>query len=105
MMSERDEASNPFDFWQDAKEAPIKAFLDGRALHPGAHVLLHPKKHQDIFDAVLAGKLATVESIQEDWEGRIYVVVTVDEDPGRDLGQEQLVGHRFFFDLDEVSWP
>lgn len=104
-MNERDEAWNPFDLWQDAKETPIQAFLDGRPLNAGAHVLLHPKKHQDIFDAVLAGKLATVESIQEDLEGRIYVVVTIDEDPGRDLGQEQLVGHRFFFDLDEVAWP
>jgi hypothetical protein len=31
------------------------------------------------------------------------VTVTVDDDPGKDLGATGQVGHRFFFGLDEVE--
>ncbi len=29
---------------------------------------------------------ATVEAIEQDFEGRVYLAVTVDDDPGKDLG-------------------
>ena len=29
--------------------------------------------------------------------------VTIDDDPGRDLGEERLIGHRFFFTPEEVE--
>jgi hypothetical protein len=51
----------------------------------------------------LAGKTATIESIEQDFEGRVYLAVTVDEDPGRDFGQLRQPGHRFFFSPPEVE--
>ena len=46
---------------------------------------------------------ATVESIEQDYEGQVYLAVTVDEDPGRDLGVLRQPGHRFFFRPEEVE--
>ncbi|HEX2099439.1 MAG TPA: hypothetical protein VHF69_02180, partial [Candidatus Synoicihabitans sp.] len=72
-------------------------------LKPGDAVILRPKRRADIFDLALAGRRATVSSIERDFEDRIHVCVTVDDDPGRDLGLEGKPGHRFFFDLDEIE--
>jgi hypothetical protein len=36
-------------------------------------------------------------------EGRVYLAVTIDDDPGRDLGQLRQPGHRFFFTPEEVE--
>jgi hypothetical protein len=52
---------------------------------------------------VLDGQTATIESIEEDFEGRVYLAVTVDGDPGRDLGALRQPGHRFFFRAGEVE--
>jgi polyisoprenoid-binding protein YceI len=54
------------------------------------------------MDLALAGMTASIESIEQDYEGRIYLAVTVDEDPGKDLGALRLPGHRFFFQPEEV---
>jgi hypothetical protein len=51
----------------------------------------------------LDGKVAAVESIEQDFEGRVYLAVTVDDDPGKDLGALRQVGHRFFFLAEEVE--
>lgn len=67
---------------------------------PGTRVRLRPKGRADIFDLALDGRSATVQSIERDLEGRTHVVVTVDDDPGKDLGA---YGHRFFFKPDEVE--
>ena len=45
----------------------------------------------------LRGKIATIASIEQDFDDRIHLAVTVDDDPGSDLGQRGLPGHRFFF--------
>jgi hypothetical protein len=73
------------------------------ALDAGTRVRLHPRHGGDILDLALAGKTATVVKIEQDYEGRVYVAVTVDDDPGRDLGLEGRPGHRFFFHPDEVE--
>jgi hypothetical protein len=69
-------------------------------LSPGASVVLRPRVGGDIFDLALAGRRATVAAIEHDLEGRVHVAVTVDDDPGRDLG---IHGHRFFFTPDELE--
>ena len=58
-----------------------------RAYRPGDQVRLRPGRRADIFDVALAGRVATVASIEQDFEGRVYLAVTVDDDPGRDLGR------------------
>ena len=72
-------------------------------IRQGDRVRLRPRARADIMDLALAGKIATVDSIEQDYEGRAYVAVTVDDDPGRDLGALRQPGHRFFFAPDEVE--
>jgi hypothetical protein len=69
----------------------------------GDHVRLCPRGRADILDLALAGKTATVEAIEQDYDGRVYLAVTVDDDPGRDLGTLRQPGHRFFFSPEEVE--
>ena len=69
----------------------------------GRKVLLKPKSSRDAFDMFLNGKTGIVESVEQDFENRIYIAVVLEEDEGRDLGFAKSVGHRFFFDLDEIE--
>lgn len=69
----------------------------------GDRVRLHPRGRADILDLALAGKTATIEALEQDFEGRVYLAVIVDEDPGRDLGALRQPGHRFFFLPEEVE--
>ena len=75
----------------------------GVELKPGDRVRLCPLGRADIFDMALAGKIATLVSIEQDYENRIHLAVTVDDDPGSDLGLTGKPGHRFFFGIDEVE--
>jgi hypothetical protein len=85
-------------------DAPPRALRIGDTeVGPGARVVLRPQRRSDILDLVLAGRAATVVSVEQDWDGQSYVTVTVDDDPGRDLGAEGKPGHRFFFAPDEVE--
>jgi hydrogenase maturation protease len=66
-------------------------------------VRLRPKPGGDVFDLALAGERATIASVEEDFEGRVHYAVTVDADPGRDLGASGMPGHRFFFSAEELE--
>ncbi len=58
----------------------------------------------DIFDIALNGKIAIVESVERDFEDRVHLAVTVEDDPGRDLRSiARQIGHRFFFSPEEVE--
>ncbi len=72
-------------------------------VRPGDRVVLRPGGRADILDMALAGKTATVDSIEQDYDSRVYLAVTVDDDPGRDLGTLRQPGHRFFFGPEEVE--
>ncbi len=74
-----------------------------KPVREGDRVRLRPKRRADIFDIALAGRVATVRSVERDFENRVYVCVTVEGDPGEDLGIQGQPGHRFFFDADEVE--
>ena len=69
----------------------------------GDRVRLRPRGGGDILDLALVGKTATIESIEQDFEDRIYIAVTVDDDPGKDFGTLRQPGHRFFFAPSEVE--
>jgi len=75
----------------------------GVELKTGDHVRLRPRAGGDIFDLALAGKIATIEAIEQDYENKFHLAVIVDDDPGRDLGALRQPGHRFFFALEEVE--
>jgi len=88
----------------DADRRRVECLHVGPAeLRAGDRVRLHPRGRADILDLALLGKVATLESIEQDFEGRVYLAVTVDDDPGRDLGRLLQPGHRFFFQPDDVE--
>ena len=72
-------------------------------IRPGDRVRLRPRGRADILDLVLAGKTAVVEAIEQDYGGRAWLAVIVDDDPGKDLGALRQPGHRFFFSPEEVE--
>ncbi len=69
----------------------------------GDRVRLRPRKRGDVFDIALNGKIAIIESVERDFEDRVHIAVTIEDDPGRDLGVARQIGHRFFFSSDEVE--
>lgn len=69
----------------------------------GNRVRLRPQGRADILDLALAGKTAIIEAIEQDYEGRVYLAVVVEDDPGKDLGALRQPGHRFFFQPEEVE--
>jgi hypothetical protein len=91
--------------WGPEADRPrLECFHLGPAeIRPGDHVRLLPRGRADILDLALAGKSATVEAIEQDFEGRVYLAVTVKDDPGQDLGALRQPGHRFFFFPEEVE--
>jgi hydrogenase maturation protease len=64
---------------------------------------LRPRKGGDVMDIALAGQSATIECIEQDYEGKQHVCVVLDDDPGKDMGLLRQPGHRFFFDAEEVE--
>jgi hydrogenase maturation protease len=85
-----------------------KAVLDcltiaGVEVKTGGRVRLFPRKGGDILDIALEGQIATIESIEQDYEGKAHICVVLDDDPGRDMGLLRQPGHRFFFDPSEVE--
>ena len=93
------------DFFREQEGRPELQSLvvDGVELKKGSRVLLWPRSGGDVIDIALAGKPAFIEAIDQDYEDRIYIAVTLEDDPGRDLGGDRSVlGHRFFFSPEEV---
>ncbi|RCW44640.1 hydrogenase maturation protease [Halopolyspora algeriensis] len=77
--------------------------VDGMTLRRGSRVRLRPSQRADIVDLALAGRIAEVDRVEEDADGRVHVVVMLDGDPGRDLGSMSQLGHRFFFTPEELE--
>ena len=75
----------------------------GATLRIGDRVRLEPRAGADALDLMLRGRTATIESIEQDYEDVVYLAVTIDDDPGADLGMLRLPGHRFFFTLDDIA--
>ena len=77
--------------------------IQGVGVQAGDRVRLHPRKGGDVLDIALAGQNATIEALEQDYEGKFHVCVVLDNDPGRDMGLLRQPGHRFFFDPEEVE--
>ena len=92
------------DFFREQEGRPTleSVVVEGVELRKGSKVLLWPRSGGDIMDIALAGKAAFIEGVEQDYEDRIYIAVTLEEDPGRDLGGDRILGHRFFFSPEEV---
>lgn len=95
---------NEWEFQALEDKTALESFeIRGVAVRRGERVRLRPHPGGDVFDLALDGKIATIESIEQDYEGQLHVCVVVDEDPGRDIGLMRQPGHRFFFAPTEVE--
>ncbi|MGA3210587.1 MAG: hydrogenase maturation protease [Terriglobales bacterium] len=91
--------------WQllEEKSAVDCLEVSGIEVRTGSRVRLHPRPGGDVMDIALMGQIATIECIEQDYEGKHHVCVVLDDDPGRDMGMLRQPGHRFFFDAEEVE--
>src|SRR3984957_18098423 len=86
-------------------KAPLESIRlsDQTELRKGGRVRLRPRPGGDVMDLALSGKLAVIESLEQDYEGSVQVSVVLDDDPGSDIGHMRQPGHRFFFRTEEVE--
>jgi hydrogenase maturation protease len=77
--------------------------ISGVEVRTGSRVRLRPRPGGDVMDIALTGQIATIECIEQDYEGKQHVCVVLDSDPGKDMGLLRQPGHRFFFDAQEVE--
>lgn len=91
--------------WQLLEDKPALHHFEagGVEFRTGDRVRLHPRTGGDIMDVALEGKVAIIESFEQDYEGRVQVAVVIADDPGRDLGMLRQPGHRFFFAPEEME--
>jgi hypothetical protein len=91
--------------WQLLEERPALEFIEigGVKVTTGDRVTLRPRHGGDVFDLALAGKVAIIESIEQDYENNVHLAVVIDDDPGKDMGLLRQPGHRFFFSTAEVE--
>jgi hypothetical protein len=91
--------------WDPSADQPAleRIRVAGVEFQVGARVRLWPLGTADILDLALKGKTAVIAALEQDYEARVHVAVTVDDDPGRDLGLTGKPGHRFFFRPEEVE--
>ena len=96
-----------WDFPGEDYPPPESVIIAGREVRAGDRVRLLPKQRRaDAFDMMLDGKIATVQVLQQDFDNRIYLVVTVDDDPAWEhvqIDAKLLPGHMFFFFPEEVE--
>ena len=84
------------------KPTPQSLMIRGIEIRKGSKVWLRPHPGGDVMDLVLAGKVAIIQAIEQNYEGRTHLAVVLEQDPGRDLGEMRQPGHRFFFAPDEA---
>jgi hydrogenase maturation protease len=86
-------------------QTPVPRSVDvgGVAVGRGSKVVLRPRRGGDVFDSAIAGKVGTVEQIHADIDGHVHLAVTLEDDPGQDLGERRQPGHRFFFSPEDVE--
>jgi hypothetical protein len=78
-----------------------RATVDGVTFVRGEKLVLRPGTDRDPYDRMLDGHRATIERIYTDYDDRVYLAVTVDDDPGQELMRE--TGRYLFFFAHEVS--
>jgi len=95
---------NEFEWKLLEEHEPVNEFtINGVNLRTGDRVWLRPRGGCDIFDFALNGKVATIESIERDYEHNLHLAVVIDDDSCGDLGVMPRPGHRFFFAPYEVE--
>ena len=87
----------------EGSERLQSAWIKGVLVQAGSPVRLRPSGRADLLDQDLRGKSAAVDSIEVDFQGRVFVAVVLDDDPGRELGRQGPPEHRFFCRAEEIE--
>ncbi len=88
--------------WLEEPRAGMEqAEVGGRRLRRGGKLLLRPDADADLHARMLAGRVATLERIFTDYDGRVHLGVTIDDDPGQELMRE--TGRYLYFFAEEVE--
>ncbi len=85
----------------DEIKGETETSANGAVVRLGDKIVLRPGTDGDVYDKILHGRTATVERIYRGYDDRVYLGVTVDDDPGQDLLRE--TGRYLFFFADEVE--
>jgi hypothetical protein len=81
------------------REAPAterEATIDGRTFRLGDQIVLRLGDRIDTYDRMLDGRTATLERIYFDYDDKVHLGVTIDDDPGQELMRETGRFHFFF---------
>ena len=77
------------------------AIVDGVRFARDTKVVIRPGPDADIHARMLDGRIATIERILTDYDGKVHLGVTIDGDPGQDLMRE--TGRLLYFFAPEVE--
>jgi hypothetical protein len=85
----------------DPRAGAEEAEACGRRFRRGARVVLRPGADADLHARMLDGRTATLERLFTDYDGRLHLGVTIDDDPGQELMRE--TGRYLYFFAEEVE--
>jgi hypothetical protein len=86
---------------KDPSAGERSAEVNGVMVAKGHKVVIRPGADADLHARLLDGRTATVERIFVDYDEKVYLAVTVDDDPGQELMRE--TGRFLFFFAPEVE--
>ncbi len=75
--------------------------VDGVVFRPEMKIILHPGRGGDPYDGMLDGRTATIQRIYVDYEDRVHLGITVDDDPVQDMMRD--TGRYLYFFPNEVE--
>jgi hypothetical protein len=75
--------------------------VGGKTFRRGGKVMIRPPEDADIQARMLDGRIATIEKIFTDYDGKTHLGVTIDDDPGQELMRE--TGRYLYFFAPEVE--
>ena len=75
--------------------------VGGQTFRQGGKVVIRPGPDADVHARMLDGRTATIERIFIDYDGKVHLGVTIDDDPGQELMRE--TGRYLFFFAPELE--
>jgi hypothetical protein len=85
----------------DPRSGEDIAQVDGVTFRRGGKVVIRPGIDADLHARMLEGRVATIERIFTDYDGKTHLGVTIDDDPGQELMRD--TGRYLFFFAPEVE--
>jgi hypothetical protein len=85
----------------DPRAGEDVAEVQGATFRRGGKLVIRPGPDADLHARMLEGRVATIERIFTDYDGKTHLGVTIDDDPGQDLMRD--TGRYLFFFANEVE--